>query len=74
MPIISPPSDNGEIARTETELTEWEQNRRIELFLDVKPWVCPRCNGTNFGRNKFCADFRCKLPRPKEWKFQKRNA
>ena len=73
MPIISPPNEYGNQSTESKKLTEWEDSRRIELFLDVKPWVCS-CGGTNFGRNKFCADFKCKLPRPSTWKFQKRNA
>jgi hypothetical protein len=45
---------------------------RIIKFLDVKPWKCPACRGTNFGRNLFCADWRCKLPRPADFKEEPR--
>ena len=36
----------------------------IKWFLDCPSWKCPSCNLTNFGRNKFCADRKCRLPRP----------
>lgn len=64
MPIIGPPQEYGVTeSQSETELSDFEQNRRIQLFLNVKSWKCI-CGNTNFGRNLLCADFRCKKPRP----------
>jgi hypothetical protein len=35
----------------------------IRWFLDCEHWRCT-CGITNFGRNKFCARWTCKKPRP----------
>lgn len=36
---------------------------------DVKPWICPKCVQTNYGRNRNCANWLCRLPRPDEYKL-----
>jgi len=72
MPLITPPNDEGypESVREElpeSGLTDYENNRRIQLFLNIQPWLCPACGLTNFGRNLKCADWRCKTPRPADF-------
>jgi hypothetical protein len=71
MPTISPPNQYGiesiEVDSKSERLTDYEDDRRIQLFLNVPPWRC-ECGNTNFGRNKLCADFRCKMPRPADYR------
>lgn len=76
MPLITPPRDDDYPSFTKeeeqpekVELSDWENHRRITLFLNVRPWLCPRCGITNFGRNQYCANFKCKIPRPKDHKL-----
>lgn len=80
MPLIKPPSDYGlpepqflEETPVLSEREIWERNRRMEIILNVKPWKCPQCNLTNFGRNKHCARWTCKLPRPADFKLEPRD-
>lgn len=84
MPLIKPPNDYGV---PEPELIEdkpvedaqkiWERNRRITLYLDVKPWKCSECGAVMFGRMKYCVYCKLRLgkdtPRPADFKFEKRN-
>ena len=66
MPLIRPPDEYGEPKpkeQSEPILTDWEDDRRIQLFLNVKSWKCPKCGMTNFGRNKACVP-PCRFPRP----------
>jgi hypothetical protein len=43
--------------------TDETRNRWILWFLDCEHWKCA-CGITNFGRNKYCANTKCKQPRP----------
>lgn len=38
----------------------------VKQFWNVRPWRCT-CGLTNFGRNKHCADYRCKKLRPTDF-------
>lgn len=66
-----PPPDNNDgtdiiIPYVDEELgciTE-EIYNSIKERLAIKPWKCPKCGLTNFGRNRNCADFRCRLEKP----------
>lgn len=44
---------------TPSEKGDW-----IRWFLDCPHWKCDSCRITNFGRNKYCANTKCKQPRP----------
>jgi hypothetical protein len=74
MPLIAPPNDYGEKPveeKTEVAPCSWEEHRRIQLYLNVKPWKCPECGATMFGRMLYCAY--CKIrhnkhtPRPSHY-------
>lgn len=82
MPTIKPPSDYGipEPKLIEEPLSvdkEWEETRRIALYLDVKPWLCPECNGKMFGRVKACVFCKFRrgihVPRPSNYRLEKRD-
>jgi hypothetical protein len=62
MPIIGPPSDKFyEDEEPIKKPIGWEIHRRTQIYLNVPPWICPKCGLTNFGRNKSCPYCRCKL-------------
>lgn len=78
MPLISPPNDYG---IPQPEFLEDKpvrpsrsdaENRRIELFLNVNPWLCPECGTKMFGRCKECVYCRIRhskhTPRPADYK------
>ena len=71
--LIRPPQfeeepEKGEVIYTPPHgMTAWDDRRRVELFLNVLPWKC-ECGLTNFGRNKQCAKWNCKKPRPDNWR------
>lgn len=72
MPLITPPNDYGDkpVEKEKTTVVDssWEERRRIELFLNVKPWKCPDCGTTMFGRVLYCVYCKLRLgkhtPRP----------
>lgn len=81
MPTIEPPNDNT-LEEEEPKkklppyvppfgLTPWEDNRRVELFLNVPSWICV-CGLTNFGRNLRCAKQTCNKERPNDWRLYSR--
>lgn len=39
---------------------------RIKRFLNCKDWIC-ECGLNNFGRNKYCANYKCKKDRPTDY-------
>jgi hypothetical protein len=43
-----------------------DMHERIRKFLDCPNWKCT-CGLTNFGRNKQCAKWECKKPRPTDY-------
>jgi hypothetical protein len=53
-----PESEKVQALGTDNEWVKW--------YMDCPPWVC-RCGVTNFGRNKNCARWECKRPRPIEY-------
>jgi hypothetical protein len=78
MPLIQPPNDYGIpqpelIEPNEDAQKIWERNRRIEIYLNVKPWKCGECGATMFGRMKYCVYCKLRLgkdtPRPTEFKI-----
>jgi hypothetical protein len=60
MPIIAPPPDTvyqeetTSSEATPDRLKEWEQYRRIQIYINVNNWICPVCSSTVFGRCKRC--------------------
>jgi len=73
MPFILPPPDYG-IPNTEVvkELLTFDREERtkIKFYMNVKPWLCNKCKLLNFGRNEKCADFKCKSPRPVDYRME----
>ncbi len=67
--LIEPPSDNSpELLQEEIPIkSDWDECRCVALFLNCKSWLC-ECGLTNFGRNKQCAKWSCKKPRPTTWR------
>ena len=55
---------------------EWEDRRKIFLYLDVEPWKCPTCGGMNFGRMLYCIGCKVRhrgiIPRPENHKLHPR--
>jgi hypothetical protein len=65
--IISPPSDLPDVYTPPPPSTDLEKEyARIREYMDVKPWKCA-CRLVNFGRNKYCADYKCRNPRPTDF-------
>jgi hypothetical protein len=67
--IIKPPSSEYELPIVKEVIPRnWEENRRIELFLNVKSWKCSECGTTMFGRVLACVyckvRYRKHVPRP----------
>ena len=61
MPRITIPNDDYlEAILAPDEPISTDENERIRIFLDIPNWVCPKCRLTNFGRNKYCADLKCR--------------
>jgi hypothetical protein len=55
MPLISPPTDEEPEPATESQPVNTAfRDRWIKWFLDCPNWICPVCQATNFGRNKYC--------------------
>lgn len=80
MPLIKPPNDYGipepKLLEVYDANKDWEETRRIELYLDVKPWLCPECSGKMFGRVKacvFCKHRGIHTPRPSNYRLEKRD-
>lgn len=73
--IINPPDEYSTPVKekTEVEPSTFESRRWTELYLNVNSWKCASCGLTNFGRNLKCADQRCGLPRPTDYKKRKSN-
>jgi|EndMetStandDraft_8_1072994.scaffolds.fasta_scaffold32728_4 predicted RNA-binding Zn-ribbon protein involved in translation (DUF1610 family) len=74
MPLITPPNDYGQPEPKEEKVVtpcSWEEHRRITLYLNVKPWKCPDCGATMFGRMLYCAYCKLRLnkhtPRPSHY-------
>lgn len=70
MPLIEPNFDEELIQPERPKANPSENERRckyVNEYLDVPHWRCPSCGLTNFGRNKKCADFKCRLERP--WNY-----
>ena len=68
MPLIKPPSDYGlpesEFLEDKPDLSErqiWERNRKVAIYMNVKPWKCNECGCVNFGRNKQCVYCKIRL-------------
>lgn len=71
MPILDPPP-NDEVITEKTIIGLSNSSvESIKTFLNIKPWTCS-CALKNFGRNMFCANFRCNLPRPANFKEEQR--
>jgi len=79
MPLIQPPNDYGipqpELIEDKPKpRTSDAENRRIELYLNVKPWKCPVCGTTMFGRCMECVYCRIRsgihTPRPAHYTKQ----
>lgn len=84
MPLIRPPNDYGipepQLAEDKPLLTAEQifwRNRRVQLFINVKPWKCAECGCTNHGRNKKCAycyvRFNKITPRPADFKVEQKD-
>lgn len=43
---------------------DMREHDRVIRFLDVRPWMCA-CGLKNFGRNEKCANYKCRMERPK---------
>jgi hypothetical protein len=79
--IIKPPNEYGipepKLLEFHDSTKDWEENRRIQLYLDIKPWLCPECGGKMFGRVLacvFCKFRRNKhVPRPLSFKKERRD-
>ena len=70
MTLIGPPVDNSYPDLPEEPVpikNDWDEYRRVQLYLNCKPWKCS-CGLTNFGRNRNCAKWTCKKPRPSDWR------
>lgn len=67
MPLIGPPKDN-EYPDFHEEPIQGKPQKWYDWYLNCPNWICPKCILTNFGRNKHCADTRCKEPRPLTFK------
>lgn len=75
MPLIKPPNDYGmpePELRTDKPVFNYEQNRRIQLFLQAKTWKCHECGTINCGWNLECVYCRMRnskhTPRPAHYK------
>lgn len=65
--LISPPRDEYPDFHEEPYQSIKSQ-KWYDWFFNCPNWICPKCILTNFGRNKHCADTRCKEPRPLTFK------
>ena len=57
MPLIAPPNEYEEPKSEpvpESKLTDWEQDRRIQLIMNMNPWTCSSCGGVNHYLCKLC--------------------
>lgn len=63
-------------AREEVQFDEMNAQRIdfIKWYLNCKHWKCPDCNLTNFGRNKKCADPKCRKARPAIYDVEESNS
>jgi predicted RNA-binding Zn-ribbon protein involved in translation (DUF1610 family) len=78
MPIILPPDDMTTFPQEELKKPEklftWEEHRRIQLYMNVPPWKCPKCGVVYHGRVKICRIIYssgnpppCNEPRPADY-------
>jgi hypothetical protein len=77
MPTILPPHDDyqEEIEGNTNDneyvppdgLTPWENQRRVDLFLNVPDWKCI-CGLTMMGRVLKCVRANCNGVRPSDWR------
>ena len=57
MPLIGPPNEYDKPVPESVEpskLTDYEQDRRIQLILNLNPWICSSCGGVNSYLTKLC--------------------
>ncbi len=72
MPLITPPPLVDEQVIEPVVNLNVEESRRIELYLNVPPWICPLCGAKMFGRMTYCVY--CKIrhcrhtPRPADYR------
>lgn len=64
--MIQPPVDKEEDEPGSYIITTSKPNEWYVWFFDVPNWKC-NCGLMNFGRNKYCADTRCRTPRPADF-------